>query len=284
MSPLKALVDAVRSIPRRSQNIVRRLRNEPILRADGSTTGTLDAHATPEEKLKQAAGASNVKDQRNAWMDLIMGKQFDDILDETFAKCAALNTGGGKDSLDAAELALAVQELYNKLDEMMGGTGKLPIIKEDVKTILAKYDADNSGCLDRAEFQGFARTYFARLEWPLWKTAARGAGKGVLAYCGVRVIVKPIVMSIVGAVLRKVMPIIVAQIKNLPAGKLKNTLASAKSKLKLGRYAVDDDGDGIPDVIQDKMTKEMWDKRKRTVKTIAIFAATFSGASVAGWV
>ena len=97
-------------------------------------------------------------------------------------------------------------------------------------------------------------------------------------------IVKPIVMSIVGAVLRKVMPIIVAQIKNLPAGKLKNTLASAKSKLKLGRYAVDDDGDGIPDVIQDKMTKEMWDKRKRTVKTIAIFAATFSGASVAGWV
>ena len=108
MSPLKALVDAVRSIPRRSQNIVRRLRNEPILRADGSTTGTLDAHATPEEKLKQAAGASNVKDQRNAWMDLIMGKQFDDILDETFAKCAALNTSGGKDSLDAAELALAV--------------------------------------------------------------------------------------------------------------------------------------------------------------------------------
>ena len=97
MSPLKALVDAVRSIPRRSQNIVRRLRNEPILRADGSTTGTLDAHATPEEKLKQAAGASNVKDQRNAWMDLIMGKQFDDILDETFAKCAALNTSGGKD-------------------------------------------------------------------------------------------------------------------------------------------------------------------------------------------
>ena len=57
-----------------------------------------------------------------------------------------------RDALDAAELALAVQELYNKLDEMMGGTGKLPIIKEDVKTILAKYDADNSGCLDRAEF------------------------------------------------------------------------------------------------------------------------------------
>ena len=66
-----------------------------------------------------------------------------------------------------------------KLEDMAGKDMKLPKIKEPIDDILRSYDENNDGYLDKREFQGFARTYFSRMEWPLWKTAAKGAAKGV---------------------------------------------------------------------------------------------------------
>ena len=147
---------------------------------------------TAGQKINDASGAMNSRDQRQAWMDLILSKEFDQMLDETFDKCSGINVAhDADDSLDANELAVAMEILYKRLDEMSGSQGKLPIIKESVSSILAKYDQDNNGVLDRREFRGFARTYFSRMEWPLWKTAARGAGKGVIAWVVTQTVVKP---------------------------------------------------------------------------------------------
>ena len=63
--------------------------------------------------------------------------------------------------------------LYKRLDEMPT-QGKLPIIKI-VSSILAKYDQDNNGVLDRRSSR--VRPHVFQSHWPLWKTAARGAGR-----------------------------------------------------------------------------------------------------------
>jgi len=286
MSPVEGVLNSIKSVPRRLKNIARRIKGEPIVTANGAQA---HSKSTPEEKLKDAATATNPKDQRRAWMDLILNKQFEQILDETFTKCAAMNhVSGTNDTLDAAELGVAMEMLYKRLDDMMGNHGKLPIVKQDVETIMKKYDADNNGLLDRKEFQGFARTYFATLEWPLWKTAARGAAKGVVLHVVNELLIQPILGIFFGAVGRMLMPIIVKEIKNLPAGQLKSALDKMRSELDLrlrrGKYALDSDGDGIPDEVHLALRRQLWEYRKQQAKTVAIFSSVFAAASIAGWV
>ena len=241
---------------------------------------------TAGQKINDASGAMNSRDQRQAWMDLILSKEFDQMLDETFDKCSGINVAhDADDSLDANELAVAMEILYKRLDEMSGSQGKLPIIKESVSSILAKYDQDNNGVLDRREFRGFARTYFSRMEWPLWKTAARGAGKGVVAWVVTQTVVKPLVGKVLGIVVPLVVGFVKGQLKHLPAGKLKAYKdAWTKQMVKLNKFAKDDDGDGIPDELQRLVRKEIWAKRRQHGKTIVTFSAIFAAGSVAGLV
>ena len=82
---------------------------------------------TAAEKLKEASEAMNSRDPRQAWMDLILRKEFDQMLDETFDKCSGINVAhDADDSLDANELAVAMEILYKRLDEMSGSQESSP--------------------------------------------------------------------------------------------------------------------------------------------------------------
>ena len=162
-----------------------------------------------------------------------------------------------------------------------------PISRTSRASILAKYDQDNNGVLDRREFRGFARTYFSRMEWPLWKTARAARGR---ASSSAWVVTKPLLSPRLGkSSASECAPLVVGfvkgQLKHLPAGKLKAYKdAWTKQMVKLNKFAKDDDGDGIPDELQRLVRKEIWAKRRQHGKTIVTFSAIFAAGSVAGLV
>ena len=165
---------------------------------DDSAPSSESSNNRAKEKLRDTLkNASNVKSQKQMFLDLILSKDFEFVLNDIFDTCAGIserNVGGNEsEKLDSAELKVAIKAIYAKLEDMAGKDMKLPKIKEPIDDILRSYDENNDGYLDKREFQGFARTYFSRMEWPLWKTAAKGAAKGVGFHVGIQFIVAPIV-------------------------------------------------------------------------------------------
>ena len=140
-------------------------------------------------------------DHSRRYFSLFSLSKTDAILEEVYAACSSATErggGGGRGSeggqkLDAAELNVAIKATRAKLEAIAGEDLKLPEVRESVEDILEKFDENNDGFLDKREFQAFARTYFSRVEWPMWKTAAKGAAKGVGIHVFMQCVVAPIV-------------------------------------------------------------------------------------------
>tara|TARA_B110000977_G_scaffold174250_2_gene227960 strand:+ start:1794 stop:2561 length:768 start_codon:yes stop_codon:yes gene_type:complete len=251
----------------------------------GSKGGDEDESAKKKVQDKLLAATSdgnNVKQQKQQWMDLILSKEFDLVLMEVFVKCSGINEeqdSTEEPSLDVAELAVAIDSLYSRLEKMMGGGKKLPRIKEKTNAILAKYDDNTDGKLDAREWEGFARTYFSRMEWPVWKTAARGAVKGVGAFVVVQTAVQPLAGAAIGVALPVVMKIVKEQMSKLPKAHMDAMKAKVFGKLKIGKDA---DGDGMPDEVEVILRKKRMEKRIKKVKTIGTYSAGFAAGAVAG--
>jgi|MDSY01.2.fsa_nt_gb hypothetical protein len=274
---LKQTKHLLRSASRKTQFLLRKL--------TGSKGGDEDESAKKKVQDKLLAATSdgnNVKQQKQQWMDLILSKEFDLVLMEVFVKCSGINEeqdSTEEPSLDVAELAVAIDSLYSRLEKMMGGGKKLPRIKEKTNAILAKYDDNTDGKLDAREWEGFARTYFSRMEWPVWKTAARGAVKGVGAFVVVQTAVQPLAGAAIGVALPVVMKIVKEQMSKLPKAHMDAMKAKVFGKLKIGKDA---DGDGMPDEVEVILRKKRMEKRIKKVKTIGTYSAGFAAGAVAG--
>ena len=274
---LKQTKHLLRSASRKTQFLLRKL--------TGSKGGDEDESAKKKVQDKLLAATSdgnNVKQQKQQWMDLILSKEFDLVLMEVFVKCSGINEeqdSTEEPSLDVAELAVAIDSLYSRLEKMMGGGKKLPRIKEKTNSILAKYDDNTDGKLDAREWEGFARTYFSRMEWPVWKTAARGAVKGVGAFVVVQTAVQPLAGAAIGVALPVVMKIVKEQMSKLPKAHMDAMKAKVFGKLKIGKDA---DGDGMPDEVEVILRKKRMEKRIKKVKTIGTYSAGFAAGAVAG--
>lgn len=274
---LKHTKHLLRSASGKTQFLLRKL--------TGSKGGDEDESAKKKVQDKLLAATSdgnNVKLQKQQWMDLILSKEFDLVLMEVFVKCSGINEeqdSTEEPSLDVAELAVAIDSLYSRLEKMMGGGKKLPRIKEKTNAILAKYDDNTDGKLDAREWEGFARTYFSRMEWPVWKTAARGAVKGVGAFVVVQTAVQPLAGAAIGVALPVVMKIVKEQMSKLPKAHMDAMKAKVFGKLKIGKDA---DGDGMPDEVEVILRKKRMEKRIKKVKTIGTYSAGFAAGAVAG--
>ena len=185
------------------------------------------------EKMEVMEQISDPKLIKQTWIDLILSKEFTAIVDEVFDRCCKLNdTDSFRDadnSLDSTELHFAMNLLWEKLDDVVGGTGKLPRIKENEEEVLRTYDDNNDGHLSRHEFHGFARTYFSRMEWPLWRTAAKGAAKGLMFFFINRIFLSPAVSKVNSVV----MPRVINTVKRKVSKKWKKKFNQAKRNLKL---------------------------------------------------
>lgn len=271
---LKKAKHLLHSASRKTQFLVRKLTHK-LDRSDD------DAIASTEERLKRTAeNAGNARAQKQQWMDLILSKEFDAVLKEVFEKCAGINHNDGDDSepsLDVAELTLAIDALYRRLETMLGGDRKLPRVKDKAETILSKYDDNNDGKLDAREWQGFARTYFSRMEWPIWKTAARGAAKGVGVFVVNQTVVAPLLGAVAGACVPLVLGFVKAQMKNLP----KAQMEAMKAKV-FGKFGRDEDGDGVPDEVAELERRKRRSARIKKAKTVGLYGAGFAAGAVAG--
>jgi hypothetical protein len=271
---LKKAKHLLHSASRKTQFLVRKLTHK-LDRSDD------DAIASTEERLKRTAeNAGNARAQKQQWMDLILSKEFDAVLKEVFEKCAGINHDDGDDSepsLDVAELTLAIDALYRRLESMMGGDRKLPRVKDKAETILSKYDDNNDGKLDAREWEGFARTYFSRMEWPIWKTAARGAAKGVGVFVVNQTVVGPLLGAVAGACVPIVLGFVKAQMKNLP----KAQMEAMKAKV-FGKFGRDEDGDGVPDEVEELERRKRRSARIKRAKTVGLYGAGFAAGAVAG--
>lgn len=271
---LKKAKHLLHSASRKTQFLVRKLTHK-LDRSDD------DAIASTEERLKRTAeNAGNARAQKQQWMDLILSKEFDAVLKEVFEKCAGINQNDGDDSepsLDVAELTLAIDALYRRLETMLGGDRKLPRVKDKAETILSKYDDNNDGKLDAHEWEGFARTYFSRMEWPIWKTAARGAAKGVGVFVVNQTVVAPLLGAVAGACVPLVLGFVKAQMKNLP----KAQMEAMKAKV-FGKFGRDEDGDGVPDEVAELERRKRRSARIKKAKTVGLYGAGFAAGAVAG--
>jgi len=271
---LKKAKHLLHSASRKTQFLVRKLTHK-FDRSDD------DAMASTEEKLKRTAeNSGNARAQKQQWMDLILSKEFDAVLKQVFEKCAGINHNDGDDSepsLDVAELTLAIDALYRRLETMMGADRKLPRVKDKAETILSKYDDNNDGKLDAREWEGFARTYFSRMEWPIWKTAARGAAKGVGVFVVNQTVVAPLLGAVAGACVPLVLGFVKAQMKNLP----KAQMEAMKAKV-FGKFGRDEDGDGVPDEMAELERRKKRSARIKKAKTVGLYGAGFAAGAVAG--
>ena len=271
---LKKAKHLLHSASRKTQFLVRKLTHK-LDRSDD------DAIASTEERLKRTAeNAGNARAQKQQWMDLILSKEFDAVLKQVFEKCAGINHNDGDDSepsLDVAELTLAIDALYRRLETMMGADRKLPRVKDKAETILSKYDDNNDGKLDAREWEGFARTYFSRMEWPIWKTAARGAAKGVGVFVVNQTVVAPLLGAVAGACVPLVLGFVKAQMKNLP----KAQMEAMKAKV-FGKFGRDEDGDGVPDEMAELERRKKRSARIKKAKTVGLYGAGFAAGAVAG--
>lgn len=237
-----------------------------------------------KEKLRETLkNASNVKSQKQMFLDLILSKDFEFVLNDIFDTCAGIserNVGGTEsEKLDSAELKVAIKAIYKKLEDMAGKDMKLPKIKEPIDDILRSYDENNDGYLDKREFQGFARTYFSRMEWPLWKTAAKGAAKGVGFHMGVQFIVAPIVALC--------SPLIFAfaqrEMKKITGEQLENVKDEFSKRFHaLNVFGKDADGDGINDDVERIERKQKWQRRMKKSREVVATTAVASAAACAG--
>jgi hypothetical protein len=251
---------------------------------DSSLSSSESSNDRAKEKLAQTLkNASNVKSQKQMFLDLILSKDFEFVLNDIFDTCAGIserNVGGTEsEKLDSAELKVAIKAIYAKLEDMAGKDMKLPKIKEPIDDILRSYDENNDGYLDKREFQGFARTYFSRMEWPLWKTAAKGAAKGVGFHMGVQFIVAPIVALcsplIFAFVQREMKKITGEQIENV-----KDEFSKRFHALNV--FGKDADGDGINDDVERIERKQKWQKRMKKSREVVATTAVTSAAACAG--
>lgn len=62
---------------------------------------------------------------------------------------------------------------------------------------------DNNGKLDIEEFRRFSRVYFSRLEWPLWRVAAKGFALGCVALLAGEYVLSPVVRRVAGVLIPK---------------------------------------------------------------------------------
>ena len=211
----------------------------------------------------------------------------DAILEEVYDACSSATErggGGGRGSeggqkLDAAELNVAIKAIYAKLEAIAGEDLKLPEVRESVEDILEKFDENNDGFLDKREFQGFARTYFSRVEWPMWKTAAKGAAKGVGFHVFVQCVVAPIVALC--------SPLIIAfaqnEMKKITGEHLDNVKNEVAKKFhSINVFGKDEDGDGINDDVERIERKQKWQRRMKKARDAAAPAAVVSAAACAG--
>ena len=251
---------------------------------DDSSLSSESSNNRAKENLAQTLkNASNVKSQKQMFLDLILSKDFEFVLNDIFDTCAGIserNVGGNEsEKLDSAELKVAIKAIYKKLEDMAGKDMKLPKIKEPIDDILRSYDENNDGYLDKREFQGFARTYFSRMEWPLWKTAAKGAAKGVGFHLGVQFIVAPIVALcsplIFAFVQREMKKITGEQIENV-----KDEFSKRFHALNV--FGKDADGDGINDDVERIERKQKWQKRMKKSREVVATTAVASAAACAG--
>ena len=174
---------------------------------------------------------------------------------------------------------VAIKVIYAKLEAIAGEDLKLPEVRESVEDILEKFDENNDGFLDKREFQGFARTYFSRVEWPMWKTAAKGAAKGVGVHVFVQYVVAPIVALC--------SPLIIAfaqnEMKKITGEHLDNVKNEVAKKFhSINVFGKDEDGDGINDDVERIERKQKWQRRMKKARDAAAPAAVASAAACAG--
>lgn len=251
---------------------------------DDSAPSSESSPNRAKEKLAQTLkNASNVKSQKQMFLDLILSKDFEFVLNDIFDACAGIserNVGGNEsEKLDSAELKVAIKAIYKKLEDMAGKDMKLPKIKEPIDDILRSYDENNDGYLDKREFQGFARTYFSRMEWPLWKTAAKGAVKGVGFHVGVQFVLMPIVALC--------SPLIFAfaqrEMKKITGEQIENVKDEFSKRFHaLNVFGKDADGDGINDDVERIERKQKWQKRMKKSREVVATTAVASAAACAG--
>ena len=226
-------------------------------------------------------------DHSRRYFSLFSLSKTDAILEEVYAACSSATErggGGGRGSeggqkLDAAELNVAIKATRAKLEAIAGEDLKLPEVRESVEDILEKFDENNDGFLDKREFQGFARTYFSRVEWPMWKTAAKGAAKGVGIHVFMQCVVAPIVALC--------SPLIIAfahnEMKKI-TGEHLDTMKNevAKKFHSINVFGKDEDGDGINDDVERIERKQKWQRRMKKARDAAAPAAVASAAACAG--
>ena len=165
----------------------------------------------------------------------------------------------------------------------MGGGGKLPIVKRRWRTSCPSTTTTTTASSTRKEFQGFAKTYFSRLEWPKWKVVVRGAAKGV----GVLLPQRdgggaPFVEATVGVMMPIVMGFVKAQEEEEAQG-ADGGHGEAKKKLAgMKPVGKDEDGDGVPDEVEDLLRQERWAKRMKTRERDGENRSGAAGALAAG--
>jgi len=199
--------------------------------------GKTAAAAAADKALKTE---TNIKKFAKVWSDYLNSQEFEKHVSNAFDRCRdasqvaakerqKLGLGADDDTLNITELEAAIASLTELLDEKVGGRLPPPADSKACAKLLAEFDEDGSGTLDAHEFQRFARIYFARLEWPLWKEAMRGVGMGVVAAWVVSYPL-PVVMA---PVIEFLKPIIIDKMKEAINKALKESFLMQKQKMSI---------------------------------------------------
>eukprot|EP00854_Cymbomonas_tetramitiformis_P007748 gene7748-9212_t len=212
-----------------------------------------------------------------SWIIFVNSKEFEQLADDTFHETYASKScvsphvqieriimqhhpphasasSSHAPALEQGDAIHAAHKLYDKLTKLCKRRLPKP---PSARKIMQHFDVDQNDVLDLLEFRRFARIYFSKIKWPVWRLVVQGCFSGISAILVYNKLLRPVVVKLVNVLL----PTVVGKVVATQQRRFENIVSRQWKTMKI-RF-----GDGNPFLSEDEFRElQSLDDEERSVR------------------